>query len=200
MTPIERLSMEQLRQLERLLAEQQAPVVKHFQPPASSEAFAAIESEFGLPLPEELGMWWGWHDGTDVKPHERAAKASIGPLFEFLGAEEAVKVTRESRELALEIDPNKPEVYWGPTWLAIGTDGRVACNIAIGREGPVSVLDVDYHKAAHPGAVVAQSLGEMVHWWIEALEPGAWRYDDEHDRWERTYELIPPERDRTGLV
>jgi cell wall assembly regulator SMI1 len=200
MPQIERLSMDQLRTLERLLAEQEAPVIKRLQPPASSKAFAAIESEFGLPLPDELRLWWGWHDGTDVKPHERAAKASIGPLFEILGAEEALKVTCESRKLALEIDPNEPEVYWGPTWLAIGTDGRVACDISVRPDSPVSVLDVDYHKTAHPGAVVVQSLGEMVRWWTEALESGAWRYDDEHDRWERRYELVPPERDQSGLV
>ncbi|MDQ2630056.1 MAG: SMI1/KNR4 family protein [Actinomycetota bacterium] len=200
MPEIERLSSEQLEHLERLLAERGAPVVQRLQPPASAEALAAVEGYLGRPLPLELRQWWGWHDGTDVKPHEKAAKASIGPLFEFLGAEEALKVTRESTELAQEIDPDEPEVYWGPTWLAIGTDGRVACDIAIGADAPVSILDVDYHKAAYPGAVVAQSLGEMVRWWIEALESGAWRYDDEHDRWERRYELIPPERDRTGLV
>jgi|SRR5215203_3691282 len=200
MPQIERLNMDQLKELERLLVVQEAPVIKRFQPSVFPEVLAAIESELGLPLPDELRLWWRWHNGTDVKSHERAAKASIGPLFEFLGAEEAMKATLESRALALEIDPNEPDVYWGPTWLAIGTGGRVACEVAIGPDVPVSVLDVDYHKAAHPGAVVAQSLGEMVRWWIEALESGAWRYDDEHNRWERVYELIPPERDRTGLV
>jgi cell wall assembly regulator SMI1 len=196
----DRLSIDQLRKLEQLLTEQEAPVVKRFQPPARPEVFAAIESEFDLPLPDELRVWWGWHDGTDVKPHEKAAKASIGPLFEFLGAEEALRVTRESKELAVDIDPDEPEIYWGHTWLAIGSDGRVACDVSTTDGGLVAVLDVDYHKTAHPGAVVASSLGEMVGWWIEALESGAWRYDDEHDRWDRTYELIPPERDRTGLV
>jgi cell wall assembly regulator SMI1 len=200
MSEIERLTLEQLTKLERLLAEQKAPVVKRFQPPASNYVLAAIESEFELPLPEELRLWWGWHDGTDVKPHERSAKASIGPLFEFLSAEEALKATREAKELAEDIDPNEPETYWGRTWLAIGTDGRVACDLAQGPDAPLSILDVDYHKTSRPGRSVAKSLGEMVQWWIEALESGAWRYDDEHDRWERRYELVPPERDRTGLV
>lgn len=200
MSKIERLCPEQLEHLEQLLAAQDAPVVKRLQPPASPQAFATIEPLFGLPLPDELKLWWGWHDRTDVKPHERAARASIGPQFEFLGAGGAVRATRESRELAQEIDPNEPEVYWGQTWLAIGTDGRVACDLSGGPEVPVPILDVDYHKTTRPGAVVAQSLGETVRWWIEALESGAWRYDDEHDRWERRYELVPPERDRTGLV
>jgi len=192
--------MDQLRNLERLLVQQEAPVVRRLQPPASPGAFAAIESEFGLRCPNELKLWWEWHNGTNVKPHEKASKASIGPLFEFLGAEEALNVTRDSRALAQEIDPDEPEIYWGQFWLALGTDGRVACDLARDPDSPVTILDVDYHKASHPGAAVAQSLGEMVRWWIEALESGAWSYDLEHDRWQRIYELIPPERDQTGLV
>jgi len=200
MTEIERLSTEQLEHLERLLAEQGAPIVQRLQPPASAEAFAVIEAEFGLPVPEELRLWWGWHDGTNVKPHEKAAKASIGPLFEFLSMEEALKATRESRELALDIDPDEPEIYWGKTWLALGTDGRVACDLMSGPGASVSVLDVDYHKTSKPGTIAAQSLGEMVRWWIEALESGAWRYEPEHNRWARREELVPPEREQVGLV
>jgi hypothetical protein len=104
MAQIERLSNGQLEHLEQLLTEQGAPVVPRLQPRASSMAVAALESEFGWSLPEELRLWWGWHNGTDVKPHERAAKASIGPLFELLGAEEALKVTRESRSSVLTLE------------------------------------------------------------------------------------------------
>jgi cell wall assembly regulator SMI1 len=200
MTQIERLSPKLLEHLEWLLVGQKAPVVQRLQPPASSEALAAIESYLGLPLPDELRQWWGWHDGTDVKPHERAVKASIGPSFEFLSSEEALKMTHEGREIAVDIDPEEPETYWGPTWLAIGSNGMVACDVAVGFDAPVPVLDVDYHKAAYPGVVAARSFGEMVQWWIEALESGAWRYDDEHDRWERHSELVLPERESTGLV
>jgi hypothetical protein len=78
--------------------------------------------------------------------------------------------------------------------------GFASCQCAVEADAPVPILDVDYHKAAYPGAVVCHSLGEMVRWWIEALEAGAWRYDGKHNHWERTYELIPPERDRSGLV
>lgn len=196
----DRLHLDQLKTLERLLSEQEAPVVRRFRPPASREVFEVIEVEFGLRVPNELALWWKWHDGTDVKLHEKAAKASIGPLFEFLGAEEALNITRKSRGLAEDIDPDEPEAYWRPTWLAIGSDGRVACDLAVGLDAPLAVLNVDYHKAAYPGVVGARSLGEMVRWWIEALETGAWRYDDEHDRWERRSELVDPDLEKTLLV
>lgn len=200
MSVIERLSTEQLEHLEQLLVEQKAPVVECLLSEAKSDVLVAVESFMNSSLPDELTLWWKWHNGTDVKPDEPAVKASIGPFFEFLGAEEALKATKESRELAVEIDPEEPELYWRSTWLAIGTDGRVACDIAASPDAPVSILDVDYHHTSKPGSVAARSFGEMVRWWIEALESGAWRYDREHGRWERRPELVPPERERVGLV
>jgi cell wall assembly regulator SMI1 len=196
----ERLTTDQLLELERLLTEQKAPIVARFRPPASADEIAAVESFFGRQLPTELKLWWGWHNGTDVKPHERAAKASIGPLFDFLNSAEALKATQDSRAIAEETDPDDPETWWGRTWLAIGSSGAVACDVDVRPDAPVPVLDVDYHKTSSPGDVVAESLGQMVGWWIEAIDSGAWRYDDEHDRWERRFELVPPERDVTGLV
>jgi cell wall assembly regulator SMI1 len=202
MTEIERLTTDQLAELERLLIKQGAPVVQRFQPPASREALAAVEAylQLPLPLPRELRQWWEWHDGTDVKPHERAVQGLIGPSFIFLGAEDAIQVSRECRAEAVEIAPEEPESLWGPTWLAIGTHGMVACDCAVGEDAPVPVLDVDYHHTSTPGAVVAKSLGEMVGWWIEALETGAWAYEPERDWWRRRSGLISPDRERTGLV
>jgi hypothetical protein len=48
--------------------------------------------------------------------------------------------------------------------------------------------------------VAAPSFGEMVRWWIQALETGAWIYEKEDDRWERMPELISLERDLTRLI
>lgn len=200
MPEIERLSIEQLEHLERLLVDQGAPVVQRLQPPASAEALAAVEVHLGRPLPLELRQWWGWHDGTDIKPHERAVRGLIGPSFIFLRTGRAIKVTRECRDDAEDIAPEDPDSLWGTTWLAIGTHGKVACDCAVDADAPVPILDVDYHHTDIPGKVAARSLGEMVRWWIEALESGAWIYEPEHDWWERRAELVPPERERVGLV
>jgi hypothetical protein len=196
---VERLSTEQLVHLERLLVERGAPVVQRLQPPASEEALAAVEAYLGRPLPLELREWWGWHDGIDGKGDEMV-QASIGPIFFALSTTDAVKNSRELRAGVEEDAPEDPDSLWASSWIAIGSQGRVACECSIPANVPVPVLDVDYHKAAYPGAVVCHSLGKMVRWWIEALESGAWRYDREHNRWERIYELIPPERDQAGLV
>jgi len=199
MAELERLNIDQLAELERLLTRQRAPVVPRFQPPASDEALAAVESYLGTSLPDELREWWRWHDGIDGKGDEMV-QASIGPIFFALSTTDAVKNSRELRAGAEEDAPEDPDSLWASSWIAIGSQGRVACECSIPANAPVPVLDVDYHKAAYPGAVVCHSLGKMVRWWIEALESGAWRYDQERNRWERIYELIPPERDQAGLV
>lgn len=200
MSEIKRLDAEQLAHLERLLAEQQAPVVSRFKPPATPEALAAVEEHLDRPLPLEVKQWWGWHDGTDAEQHELAVQCSIGPLFIFLSSDQAVEANRKLRRGAEEDAPEDPDSLWGSSWIAIGSQGRVACECNIPTNSPVPVLDVDYHKAAYPGAVVCHSLGKMVRWWIEALESGAWHFDPERGRWDRIEELIPPERDETGLV
>ena len=200
MTEVERLSPKELEHLERLLVGQRAPVVERFQRPASQEVLAEVEAHLGLPLPDELRQWWEWHDGTDIKPHERAVRGLIGPSFLFLRTERAIKVTRECRIDAEDIAPEDPDSVWGATWLAIGSHGKVACQCAVAASDPVPILNVDYHHVDVPGTIAAHSFGEMVRWWIEALESGAWIYEPEHDWWERREELVPPERELTGLV
>ena len=200
MAELERLTLDQLAELEGILAEQGAPIVQRFQSPMSLERLAAVEAYLGLPLPDELKQWWGWHDGTDIKEDELAVQGSVGRIFNVVSSTEAVEFSRELRRGAEEDAPEDPDSLWASSWVAIGSQGRVACECNIRRDGPVPVLDVNYHKAAYPGAVVCHSLGKMVRWWIEALESGAWRYERERNRWERTCDLIPPEREETGLV
>jgi hypothetical protein len=200
MSEIERLSSEQLAHLEELLRERGAPVVPRLQPPATPGALASVEEHLGRALPLEVKRWWEWHDGTDIKPDERAVRGSIGPSFIFLRTEWAIEDSQWRRSEAEEIAPEDPDSLWSTSWLAIGSLGKVACDCAVGVDAPAPILKVDPHLVDEMGAVAARSFGEMVRWWIEALEAGAWIYEPEHDRWERKPELIPLERDLTRLI
>jgi cell wall assembly regulator SMI1 len=200
MGPGERLNREQLEDLEGLLVGQGAPVVQRLQPPASKEAIDILETALGLSLPDELKLWWRWHNGTAVEPHEPPAHGLIGPFFQFLDTARALRFSQDMRKMALEDVPEEPDATWAPNWLAISSNGPVACDVGVPNGAPVPILDVDYHHTDVPGRVSAQSFGQMVRWWIEALEAGAWIYEPERQWWERREELVPPERERAGLV
>lgn len=195
MGEIPRLRLEGLDHLEALLVGQGAVVVQRLRPPVSAEALAAVEDYLDLMVPAELRMWWDWHDGTDVKMGERAAHGTIGPFFAPLSATQAIDVTGECRDGALEDAPHDPDFLWKANWLAVWSYGKVACDCAVGVDAPVPILSVDYHHVDVPGTVVARSFGEVIGWWIEALECGAWRYDTGRDVWERREDLVPPERE-----
>jgi hypothetical protein len=74
------------------------------------------------------------------------------------------------------------------------------CDCSVG-ERPSPVRVVDFHAEPEEShLIMARSLGEMVGWWIEGLEGGAYRYDHESDLWHRDESLITPERLNTLLV
>jgi hypothetical protein len=181
-TEVPRLEARQLQRLEELLAGQGAVVVQRLRPPASVDAIASVEGYLGRPLPRELRTWWGWHDGTEKgKSDEHAAKGLIGPRFWLHSISQAIEVSRESRGAAEEDMPEDPDYLWNRGWLAIGSIGMVACDPVVPADSAVPILDVDYHHVGVPGTVAARSFGEMVGWWIEALESGAWQYEPERD-------------------
>lgn len=48
---------------------------------------------------------------------------------------------------------------------------------------------------------VAESFGQMVAWWIDAIERGVWRYDTDLQRWEIDHHrLADPRLELTRLV
>ena len=47
---------------------------------------------------------------------------------------------------------------------------------------------------------VAHSFGQVVSWWIDALQTGAWTYDPDAQRWSRDPQLMPVQREQSGLV
>jgi hypothetical protein len=60
---------------------------------------------------------------------------------------------------------------------------------------------IDWEAGDDFGAPGAASFGEMVGWWIEAIDDGVWSWSEGDGRWLLDYErLRDPERLRTGLL
>jgi cell wall assembly regulator SMI1 len=199
------LSVSTLGQLERRWRAQSVPLLERWSDGLSDAAMDALAAPLGLHLPAEARMWWGWHDGV---PAERCALARDrgigGPGFQFLPLEEAIRDYRTGRRMvASGGDDLDVDRAWHPGWLPLtaalnGTVVLIDCSVAEDAASPIYALRWDsVHEPRQPGA---RSFGEMVGWWIEALDQGAWRYDAAIGRWNYDYEMLPPERELTGLV
>jgi cell wall assembly regulator SMI1 len=196
------LSLTQLERLEALWAEQGAPLVGHLQPGLTDEEIARELAPLGLRLPGEAALWWGWHDGVPSgQPRDMG-----GPVFRFLTLADAVQEYHSSRQVAESAARTKDEAdhLWHPTWFPITNTGYsavIACDCSVAEGAPTPIRAVQWGYNEESDVPVAESFGQMVAWWIDAIELGAWRYDTGLGRWEIDPQRLPdPSLELTGLV
>jgi cell wall assembly regulator SMI1 len=197
-----------LEALDQQWRRQGAPIAASLRPGLSDAEMEAIVGPLGVMLPAEARVWWGWHDGTSAMTNDYA----LGLDFIFLPLERAVAVYRQVREIALSVAAPRPgeeeldeDSIWDQSWfpLSKGGDGTVvACDCTVEEGAPSPIRSVNWgNRGARSAAPVADSLGTVVSWWIEALDGGAWTYSHERRRWDRHPDRIPdPRREQSGLV
>ena len=77
----------------------------------------------------------------------------------------------------------------------------MACDCAVRAGAPTPIRHVDHEFPDQSRTPVADSLGTVVLWWIEALDHGAWTYNRERRYWEERPERLPDRQLAfTGLV
>ena len=161
----------------------------------------AATAALPLELSSEARLWWGWHDAIrgDADPRDGV----LAPGSYMLSLEQAVAAYEDNRALAAERDDQgDPDVWWHPDWIPLlepdnGVTIACDCSVAPGDPSPLWVVwwklpDYDGPRRK------TDSVGQMVDWWLEALNAGVWSYDPENRRWQRDWEAVPA--DRTGLV
>jgi cell wall assembly regulator SMI1 len=191
-----------LRELEEAWARQGAPVPKHLRPGLTTEEITRLTRPLSLELPDEARMWWAWHDGVSRNVPFGAAR-ELGPDLPFLPLEEAASLYQHAREQAVRVAGEQADHWWRPTWFPITMRlGEIRCDCSGPQNAPSPIYWAYSHDHDAEGltAPKVESFGTMVKWWTEALKSGAWRYDGENQRWERHPELLPPDRERSGLV
>jgi hypothetical protein len=125
----------------------------------------------------------------------------------FLPLGEAVALYRQTREMFRDIweaeDPAMVDYWWRSSWFPITERrGAVRCDCAVTEGAPTPIYWAYSHDHDADGLTnpKVDSFGTMVTWWVEALETGAWHYNASANRWEHQPDLLPPERERSGLV
>lgn len=199
-TPL--LSLTQLERLETLWAEQGAPLVEHLRPGISNEEIDRQLESLRLRLPSEAALWWSWHDGVPSgQPSDMG-----GAAFMFFTLGDAVREYHSSRRVAETAARTADEAdrLWHPSWFPITNTGYgavIACDCSVPERATTPIRAVHWGHNEESDVPVAESFGQMVAWWIDAIERGAWRYDAHLGRWEIDHQkLADPSLELTRLV
>ena len=183
-----------LKAYEQRLRALGVPVDEWKRPGLGDEEMREMLAPLGLRLPVEGRLWWGWHDGA---PGSDYHKLIAPPGEKFLSLAEAVETYREFRAIVLKhVEPDipalaNPDDRWDPAWLPIRGPQLplvIDCSVPEGQPTPLRRIDLqDIEGSPRPRG---QSLGEMVSWWMSAIDAGAWRWDRVNAKWEVERELI----------
>jgi len=206
------LTEDLLSRLEGRWRSQDAPLLASLQAGLDDDQIAEAVRPLGLRLPVEARIWWRWHDGVPVEAIRFTTERTVGPRLDYLPLAEAVRTYRTMVELArkaVEAPAGLPAhmaeatYWWHPTWFPIaptGAGGVLACDCSVEEGEPTPIHFVDWGKNESFFEPAAASFGEMVGWWIEAFDIGAWNYDPKYERWHYRWELLDPAVELTGVV
>lgn len=182
MLPVNEMSqlrLEQLHALEGRWRSANAPILGHLRPGLSVDAIRAKVARYpDLHLPEELELWWSWHNG--------ASNGTIGGTRLALSLEQALHHYE---------DASQPD---GDHWLKIASEQD---EIYIDCSGASSTVGKIYSVPfAEPARVALPSVGALVDTWIDLIDRGAWTWSDSSLQWVGTdRDLVPPHAEQFML-
>jgi hypothetical protein len=190
------LDMEMLNTYEERLRAQGLPVDRWLKPGLTDREMDETLEPLGLSLPAEGRVWWRWHGGETSEGRDKV----IGPWKSFLSLVESVEVYREFRSMAEglvvpDLPPlDDPDFRWNPAWLPISGPQHpcvIDCSVPGGEPTPVRFID--WQNVDGFFLPRAESFGQMVSWWIDAIDCGAWRWDPARNRWDTHDDLLDRE-------
>jgi cell wall assembly regulator SMI1 len=184
------LNTDILCELERRWRAQGAPLLPLLRRGLDDEEIDAVTARVGIRLPREPRIWWGWHDGTEAGQRSLEERYQ-GPGLPLLTLAESVVVYQQQSELAgwagSAEQAEEPSRWWHPQWFPVTeatAGGVVAVDCGVGLREPCPIRMVSWGTNEESDVPVARSFGEMVTWWIEAFDTGAWSYDATRERWQ----------------
>lgn len=190
------LDMAMLREYDARLRKTGVPVDEWARPGLSEEEMRDVLAPLELTLPIEARLLWGWRNGEE----DAAGGRLWRPYHRCLSLDQAVAQYRQSRLVAQKSaekwEGKEQDDIWHPTWFPlVKGDGApvtvVDCSVPQGEPTPITF--VDWENLHTPTLPRARSLGEMISWWIYALDRGAWVFDAATGKWAEDVELIAEE-------
>jgi hypothetical protein len=177
-----------LDELEHRLRAFGAPIVEAFRPGVSADEVRAVLAAEGLSAPDDVVVWWGWHDGAalhDAPPVHSGPSVylrSENTLVEdwhVLSLREAVRTHRWFRADAEKTPPDLLPAGWFPI-LVTGAKPVMWIDCAAAADAPAE-LYVDERLPGSSGPLFP-SLTAFVGMIIRAFDEGLTRPHPEDPR------------------
>lgn len=153
---------------------------------------SAVEDAFnvaGLSAPEEVIIWFGWHNGSRIKGQPL-------PNLYPVSLEEAMKIHALMQQVPEAEDPNEWSAFAGHGWLRLGSE---TLDVAIDCRTPAELpllRQPSFDFDEQTGQRQARSLCTWVTWRIQGLRNGAYgQFSPEQGSWAFDPGLV----DRTQL-
>jgi hypothetical protein len=178
-----------LGELEQRWHAQQAPIVRYLQPGISEEEMAELVEPLGMTVPSEVRTWYRWRNGA-VETGRGIDREMCGTGWAFFSLQRATQEARERRGLALDVangDVAEAErILWSSAWLPLAGNYHGGVMFVDSRAQSDPPRTPVHYTEPQMGTQVpppAPSLGQVITWWIEAIDDGICEYDPVGDRW-----------------
>jgi hypothetical protein len=186
-TPLESL----LYDYENRLRSLGAPVDCWVEPGLEDAALEAALAPLSLRLPAEGRAWWTWHAGPTSEGRDKL----FGPSGPAITLSQAVALYTELRTVAEKSasawPQNDPDYLWNPAWFPIkGTQLPIVVDCSVPDDDPTPVRFIDWQAIDGFFVPKAAALSQVVEWWIEAIDVGAWEWDASRGCWLQHYDRL----------
>ncbi|HEX8105927.1 MAG TPA: hypothetical protein VF533_25140 [Solirubrobacteraceae bacterium] len=176
------------------------PAVAHLRPGLASAAIERVLAPSGLRLPPEAAIWWEWRNGTAAGAATSPAEREITASRSFpLALEQAVAEAARSERILRDTRLGQEDVWW-PGLLPVlsAPHGALVAVDCAAPATPTSIVySVDWERGTLPKAA---SLGQVVTWWIDAVDTGAYGFDATAGTWTYDWERLTPAQKASTLV
>jgi hypothetical protein len=192
---------ELLVEYERRLVGFGVPLGDWLQPGVDADRLTNQLGSVGLGTPDELAVWFGWHNGTIPNPTYAASSFAL-PGILFAPIEVAIA---QYKAMTIDFVPPRDAItspiddWWpgaGEGWLLLEYGSRgVTVNCQEPPDDPLRLHHIfpDFDDLEVDGVPLwkAQSLCTLVTWWHMSLDSGAVNWNSGTQRWEDGPGLTP---------
>ncbi len=191
--------------LDRLSATWRAhgvPIEDALAPGRAIESFTSDDGNLHIDIPDELQTWWAWHDGG-IEEGRSIFSWQIGPHLQPMSSTWSrdwwQTMMSEAATMATRTETD-PDFWWQEAWVPLFDPGAGTlvgdCRLGSAEVTPIRWVDWHHEERLPPAT---DSLGQLVQWWIEAIELGIWTWDQDSGMWTRATQGFEIEQ-RYGLL